>query len=126
MSSAATSGTMQIALTRLDFPTSTRRRTDSSAPRVKGLAMSFKVRSLFLVIGCLTAASTAAHGQEKQPYNGPAYSRNLDDYFVKEVWTKVGAALCLQCHKQGGDAEESKFVLKDLSKLQGHAQEEAL
>ena len=39
---------------------------------------------------------------------------------------KVGAITCLQCHKKGGDAEESKLILLDPSKAQGHAQEEAL
>jgi hypothetical protein len=53
-------------------------------------------------------------------------NRNLDDYFVKEVWPKVGAPLCVQCHIRGGDAEESKLILLDPKKLQGHAQEEAL
>jgi hypothetical protein len=36
-----------------------------------------------------------------------------DTYFAEEVWTKVGAQSCLKCHKAGGDAEDSKFVLQD-------------
>ena len=36
-----------------------------------------------------------------------------DDYFRDEVWTKVAAQSCLKCHKTGGDAEDSKFVLQD-------------
>jgi hypothetical protein len=88
--------------------------------------MSFETRSAVLIFCALLLASPGAYGQEQKPYTGPACNRNLDDYFVKEVWPKVGGALCLQCHKKGGDAEESKLILQDPKKLQGHAQEEAL
>src|SRR5271170_3454948 len=88
--------------------------------------MSFATRSLVVVVGVLMVLSSAARGQDNKPYTGPACTRNVDDYFVKEVWPKVGAALCLQCHKKGGDAEESKLILQDPKNLQGHAQEEAL
>ncbi|MDB6152931.1 MAG: hypothetical protein JWL90_1384 [Chthoniobacteraceae bacterium] len=37
----------------------------------------------------------------------------VDDYFQGEVWSKVGAQSCLECHKSGGDAESSKFLLQD-------------
>lgn len=36
-----------------------------------------------------------------------------DDYFANEVWPKVAARTCLKCHKIGGDADESKFILRD-------------
>jgi hypothetical protein len=36
-----------------------------------------------------------------------------DNYFENEVWAKVGAVKCLTCHRKGGDAEESKFLLLD-------------
>lgn len=39
-----------------------------------------------------------------------------EDYFADQVWTKVGARSCLKCHKEGGDAEDSKFILQDPSK----------
>src|SRR6185436_9213666 len=32
------------------------------------------------------------------------------------VWVKVGARSCLECHKPGGDAEDSKFILEDPAK----------
>ncbi len=35
------------------------------------------------------------------------------DFFADEVWAKVGAKSCLKCHKAGGDAEDSKFILLD-------------
>jgi hypothetical protein len=43
-------------------------------------------------------------------------SHGADDYFADEVWTKVGARTCLECHKAGGDADDSKFILQDPSR----------
>lgn len=40
----------------------------------------------------------------------------VDTWFADELWAKVGALECLKCHKRGGDAEETRFVLKDLSR----------
>ena len=33
--------------------------------------------------------------------------------FEAELWTKVAARSCLKCHKVGGDAEDTRFVLRD-------------
>src|SRR5438876_6243176 len=88
--------------------------------------MAFEMRMVAIVLGVLLVLSSGARGQEQKPYTGPACNRNLDDYFVKEVWPKVGAALCVQCHIKGGDAEQSKLIFQDPRKVQGHAQEEAL
>jgi hypothetical protein len=88
--------------------------------------MSHDTRWLVLVLGALIGFSASACGHEQKPNGGPAVDRNLDDFFAKEVWPKVGAVSCLQCHKKGGDAEESKLVLQDPKKLQGHAQDEAM
>ena len=60
-------------------------------------------------------ASVAAHAAEK-PCTSPGCAGTLDAYFADEVWAKVGSQLCLNCHKVGGDAEESRFVLQDPSK----------
>lgn len=35
----------------------------------------------------------------------------------REAWGKVVERACLKCHRQGGDAEDSKFVLQDVSRL---------
>lgn len=35
--------------------------------------------------------------------------------FEAEVWTKVASRSCLKCHKSGGDAENTRFVLLDPS-----------
>lgn len=37
----------------------------------------------------------------------------VGDFFLTQVWPKVGARTCLKCHVAGGDAEESDFVLLD-------------
>ncbi len=88
--------------------------------------MPFALRSVVIILGVLALPPLTARGQDAKPYNGPACNRNLDDYFVKEVWPKVGAVLCVQCHIKGGDGEASKLVLHDPKKVQGHAQEEAI
>ncbi|MGL4549784.1 MAG: DUF1592 domain-containing protein, partial [Gemmataceae bacterium] len=46
--------------------------------------------------------------------------------FTKEVWAKVGSARCVTCHKKGGDAEDSKLVLRDPRRLTAHDQDAAL
>ena len=88
--------------------------------------MSFEARSLVLVLCSLIVLSGAGRGEDIKPYSGPACSRDGGDYFEKEVWDKVGGVRCVQCHQQGGDAEESKLILQDPRKLQGHAQDEAM
>lgn len=36
-----------------------------------------------------------------------------ETWFATEVWAKVGRLKCLRCHRTGGDAAESSFVLLD-------------
>ena len=55
-----------------------------------------------LLMACLSAASSGAAEA---------------DFFAREVWSKIGAQKCLKCHKLGGDAEESEFVLLDPAKV---------
>ncbi|MDB6034909.1 MAG: hypothetical protein JWM16_5247 [Verrucomicrobiales bacterium] len=66
------------------------------------------------------------YGAATKPYSGAACSASVDGYFSEEVWVKVGAQSCLKCHKAGGDAEDSKFVLLDPKRSQGEAQAEAM
>lgn len=75
---------------------------------------------------CVLVLSGAGQSQEPKAYTGAACNRPADEFFVKEVWTKVGASLCVQCHKVGGDAEESRLILKDPRKLTGEAKDQAL
>src|SRR5262245_35308956 len=65
-------------------------------------------------------------GDEKQAEGGLPCARAVDNFFAEEVWAKVGAQSCLTCHKAGGDAEESQFVLLDPERSQGAEQEKAL
>lgn len=89
--------------------------------------MSPTVRSvvLFVVAGVGLAV---ARGDDKtpQPYAGASCSAPVDEYFKDEVWAKVGQRVCLSCHRKGGDAEDSRFVLQDPRKLAGAAKDEAL
>ena len=85
--------------------------------------MTFRLR---LILLALTACgATAAIGEEKTPCSGPACAA-LDAWFTNELWAKVAAQSCLNCHKEGGDAEETRFVLRDPKRSQGAAQEEDL
>jgi hypothetical protein len=76
-----------------------------------------------LILGfCVHAEDTPA-SQKTPP---PACVRPKDSDFIEEVWAKVGQPNCLTCHKEGGDAEDSKFVLQDPRKLSGEARDAAL
>lgn len=91
--------------------------------------MGFAARPVVLGLCSLMAFASVGRGEEnKQSPSRPASvcNRNVDDYFAKEVWAKVGSVLCMNCHKVGGDAEKSKFILQDPSKAQGHAQDEVM
>ncbi len=83
-------------------------------------------RSVLLVFFPLLAWATAARAGDQKAYTGVACGRNADDYFVREVWPKVASAMCLNCHKQGGDADGSQLILRDPNKVQGHARDEVL
>jgi uncharacterized protein DUF1592 len=50
----------------------------------------------------------------------------VDNFFENEVWAKVGVQKCLTCHRKGGDAEESKFLLQDPRKISGRARDEVM
>ena len=59
-----------------------------------------------------------ADGRSKTvSHRGPACS-GVDNFFVEEVWGKVGERTCLKCHNAKGDAAESEFVLRET--LQDH------
>jgi len=87
--------------------------------------MGLRTRALLLLPVVLLLAA-AAGGEEPAAYNGPACARPVDGYFADEVWAKVGAQSCLTCHKTGGDAEETEFVLQDPQKSQGEARDAAM
>lgn len=60
-----------------------------------------------------------------KPYSGAGCAA-VDEFFNDEVWTKIAAHSCLKCHKTGGDAEDSKFVLRDPKREQNAAQADVM
>src|SRR3954469_2109356 len=77
------------------------------------------------LITCL-AISAQVSAAGNTDYSGPTCLAAPDDFFVNEVWGKVGARSCLECHKVGGDAEESDFILQDPARALGAAQADVL
>ncbi len=66
----------------------------------------------FLLVGAVATVNAA----EKSPC--PATDgTQVDPYFTTEVWPKVAESECLKCHKQSGDAEDTRLVLRDLSRI---------
>ena len=87
--------------------------------------MTNRARSSFSALGALAFLVAGACGVEMKPYTGAGCAA-VDDFFAEEVWAKVGAQSCLKCHKPGGDAEDSKFVLRDPQKAEGQARAETM
>jgi hypothetical protein len=87
--------------------------------------MSAKVFKVVLVLTVWIGLSAGLRGDDEGTYSGPACAAVVDDYFTNEVWPKVGAQSCLECHKAGGDAEDSDFVLIDPQQSQGAARDAA-
>ena len=78
-----------------------------------------RIRLPVLVLAAGLVLGAGLRGDEKAPYTGAGCAAPVDDFFADEVWAKVGAQTCLTCHKAGGDAEDSKFVLRDPRKSAG-------
>ena len=89
--------------------------------------MMSKNCSALLILAFSISPSAVVRGDDKKPEPAMGCSAGgvADDFFRNEVWAKVGATACLQCHKAGGDAEESKFILLDPRKSSGQAQDDA-
>lgn len=85
--------------------------------------MPLRVCAVLILVALGTGPATRA--DDKKPYTGTACAGEVDANFRDEVWTKVGARKCLTCHKPGGDAADSKFVLKDPKRAEGAAQDDA-
>src|ERR1700753_3826831 len=86
--------------------------------------MALNGRTVVLALAGSMILAAAARGQEKKVYTErPSAS---DDFFANEVWAKVGAQACLKCHKVGGDADDSDFILEDPERSLGNARVEAL
>ena len=88
--------------------------------------MIFCSRSNLSLLAGVAWLAASADGAELKPYSGAGCAASVDILFTDEVWAKVGAQSCLKCHKAGGDAEDSKFVLRDPKRSQGQAETDAM
>jgi hypothetical protein len=90
-------------------------------------AMTLWTRSLVLAVAA-GVGLTAVRGDDPKPAPAArvACAGVVDDFFKDEVWAKVGAQKCLTCHKAGGDAEDSKFILQDPRKVERAARDEVM
>lgn len=83
-------------------------------------------RTLCALMAGLTTFVASASGDEKAPYAGKGCAGRAEDFFIDEVWAKVASQSCLTCHKAGGDAEDTRFVLRDPEKVVGPARDVVL
>ena len=88
--------------------------------------MTIGTRTIACSLVTLMVIVASTVGDETQPNSVPGCAAAGERFFVDEVWAKVGAQSCLKCHKTGGDAEDSQFVLQDPQRSQGAAQVAAL
>ena len=87
--------------------------------------MILRMRSSLCLLAAVALLAVGARAAELKSYSGAGCSA-LDEFFLEEVWAKVAAESCLKCHKAGGDAEDSKLVLRDPARLTGASRVEAL
>lgn len=66
--------------------------------------MSLLRKTLIVILLCASAQTEAAE---------PPVCCAADRFFAEQVWARVGERTCLKCHKVGGDAEDSGFVLTE-------------
>src|SRR5438552_2275043 len=88
--------------------------------------MSLNAPKFVFILAVCAVLASRAWGEDKPIYSGAGCAANVDDFFANEVWPKVGAQTCLECHKSGGDAEESDFILTDPQRTQGAARDQVL
>ena len=73
-----------------------------------------------LRLGLVLLLVNAGRADIPKPYAGVCQAPAAD-FFTEKVWPTIGAHDCLKCHKTGGDAEESKFVLQDPTRAEDPA-----
>jgi hypothetical protein len=64
-----------------------------------------------LSLAVLWLAAAMAQGEVQLPAS--ASCGTPGDFFRDEVWPKVAALSCLECHRAGGEAEDSRLILLD-------------
>lgn len=82
--------------------------------------------TLWIVACCLPLFPNSGQTDDKDSKEVPCCAPVTAAFFADEVWAKVGALECLKCHKVGGDAEDTQFVLLDPKRVQGDEQAEAM
>ncbi|MCC7422749.1 MAG: DUF1592 domain-containing protein [Planctomycetaceae bacterium] len=82
------------------------------------------VLSALILLVVMSTSETRSLGEDPKPCAGPNCFSSADAWFAREVWTKIGSQSCLTCHKAGGDAEKSEFVLRDPRRADESAQAE--
>lgn len=75
------------------------------------------MRTLGRMICCIVLAAAlptvCCGGVDEEPCPAVQRSTNALAWFAQEVWSKVAQAECLKCHKQGGEADKTRLVLRD-------------
>src|SRR5215207_6541147 len=66
-----------------------------------------------LILSFIAIAPSQSGDSQAKPAACPGAT---DQRFENEVWAKVAARKCLTCHRKGGDAEKSQFILADPNK----------
>src|SRR4051812_32264911 len=100
--------------------------TRGQARRLKKFMLHNFRNCLLTLVACVMMAGGAAGAEKPAVYRGAACAATVDEFFANEVWAKVGAQVCLECHKAGGDAEDSDFILTDPQRSGGSGRELAL
>src|SRR4051812_30094224 len=82
----------------------------------------------WLVVGLAVGfiAPVAVRGDDQAPRPVVGCPVAPDNDFADQVWAKVGAQKCLTCHRKGGDADGSKFILIDPRKHAKAARDDAM
>ena len=75
--------------------------------------MMWIIGRLALCVVAISGLVGSVQGDEALPPREAGCTASVDRFFADEVWGKVGAQSCLQCHQAGGDAAESQLVLLD-------------
>jgi hypothetical protein len=88
------------------------------------MSQNLRLPVLALIAG--SVFDVAVRGADKTPPPVAGCAAAVDNYFEGEVWAKVGDQKCLTCHRKGGEAEDSKFVLINPRKLTGADRDEAM
>lgn len=68
---------------------------------------------LLLTVVLLSDLQYSAGAEDNRGCPVTVRSTAHETWFATEVWAKVGRLKCLRCHRAGGDAAESAFVLLD-------------